>query len=168
MVPIGAKAFRSQRASDGRSGEWPRGVGHRSNACHGTIWEPKKPGLGFSMARSVGRKWFMPGAGLMPEDSFSKQCNEIPEMRLQPRLWLRWTNCLPSMQKLAAKRRQLRRGIFGVRRGPSLSWMRSVARSTRRCPLHYLQHTQQGSPVRAYALEETHPLLGVSRIRAKY
>jgi len=42
MVPIGAKAFRSQRASDGRSGEWPRGVGHRSNACHGTSWEPKK------------------------------------------------------------------------------------------------------------------------------
>jgi len=27
-----------------------------------------------------------------------------PEIRLQPRLWLRWTNCLPSMQKLAAKR----------------------------------------------------------------
>src|SRR6266852_1278469 len=56
------------------------------------------------MTRSAGREWYMPLVGLTLEGSFSRRCSEIPETRLQLRLWRGWTNCLLSKLKLAAER----------------------------------------------------------------
>src|SRR5271166_1442249 len=81
--------------------------------------------------RSAGREWYMPLVGPMLEDSFSRRCNYIHEIRLQLRLWPGWTNCLPLTPKLAAEELALLGVMLCVGKEPGLCWMIFVARSRR-------------------------------------